>query len=214
MSGRVVVGYLDTVADGEELAGAAREQGADFVVLGSTHRGPLGEIVPGTTMQHVLAGGGCSVAVAPPYFATRAEGESVWQPPAGDTEDVGMRVIGVGFDGSRESRGAGPRHRAGAPRRRRPARLLGRPPRRRDRPRRADGPDRARHDRTGEQAGRAARDRRRSARRGQSPADPAARLRRHLHQLFHKSVAGLVAGAAQCPVLICPTSIAAPVGAA
>ncbi len=131
MAGTVVVGYLDTergrdalalgrilaeargadlrvvtVPEGEELASAAREQDADLVVLGSTHRGPLGRIVPGTTMEHLLAGAPCAVAVAPPGFAERADGESVWQPLAGGTEDVGMRVVGVGYDGSAAARAA------------------------------------------------------------------------------------------------------------
>ncbi|MBS1886406.1 MAG: universal stress protein [Actinobacteria bacterium] len=131
MPGRVLVGYLDTergrdalalgrilakargaelgiatVPEGEGLAAAAREQGADLVVLGSTHRGPLGRIVPGTTMAHLLGEAPCAVAVAPPGFAERADGESVWQPLAGAEEDVGMRVVGVGFDGSPAARAA------------------------------------------------------------------------------------------------------------
>jgi nucleotide-binding universal stress UspA family protein len=131
MPGKVVVGYLDsergrdalalgrilaraldaelgvaTVAEGETLAAAAREHGADLVALGSTHRGPLGRIVPGTTMEHLLAGAPVSVAVAPPGFAERADGESVWLPLDGVGDDTGMRVIGVGFDGSPGSRAA------------------------------------------------------------------------------------------------------------
>lgn len=131
MPGKVLVGYLDTERgrdalalgrilakardaelriatepEGAELAGAAREQGADLVVLGSTHRGPLGRIVPGTTMEHLLSDSPCAVAVAPPGFAERRDGESVWQPPVGDAEDVGMRVVGVAYDGSPGSRGA------------------------------------------------------------------------------------------------------------
>jgi nucleotide-binding universal stress UspA family protein len=129
--GTVLVGYLDTergrdalalgrilaearaaelriaaVPDGEKLAATAREQAADLVVLGSTHRGPLGRIVPGTTMEHLLGGAPCAVAVAPPGFAERADGESVWQPLDGGAEDVGMRVVGVGYDGAPAARGA------------------------------------------------------------------------------------------------------------
>ncbi len=131
MPGKVLVGYLDTergrdalalgrilakardaelriatVPEGEELAATAREQGADLVVLGSTHRGPLGRIVPGTTMEHLLGSDPCSIAVAPPGFADRADGESVWQPLDGSGEDTGMRVVGVGYDGSTASRSA------------------------------------------------------------------------------------------------------------
>ena len=131
MAAKVVVGYLDTgrgrdalalgrilaqaldgelavltAAEGETLAAAAREQDADLVVLGSTHRGPLGRIVPGTTMEHLLSGAPVAVAVAPPRFADPAAGESVWQPLDGDGEDTGMRVIGVGYDGSPGARAA------------------------------------------------------------------------------------------------------------
>lgn len=131
MSGTVVVGYLDTergrdalalgrilarareaelrivtAPEGAALAAEAREQGADLVVLGSTHRGPLGRIVPGTTMENLLAGAPCAVAVAPPGFADRADGESVWQPLDGVGEDTGMRVVGVAYDGSPASRTA------------------------------------------------------------------------------------------------------------
>lgn len=131
MPGKVVVGYVETehgrdalalgrilarardaelgivtVPEGEALATAAREQDADLVVLGSTHRGPLGRIVPGTTMEHLLSGAPVAVAVAPPGFADRADAESVWQPLDGQGEDTGMRVIGVGFDGSSGSRTA------------------------------------------------------------------------------------------------------------
>jgi nucleotide-binding universal stress UspA family protein len=131
MASKIVVGYLDTergrdalalgrilgraldaevavvtVAEGEELAAAAREQGADLVVLGSTHRGPLGRFVPGTTMEHLLSGAPIAVAVAPPHFAGRADEDAEWQPLDGDGEDTGMRVIGVGYDGSPGARGA------------------------------------------------------------------------------------------------------------
>ncbi|MBS1885218.1 MAG: universal stress protein, partial [Actinobacteria bacterium] len=97
---------IATVPEGESLAAAAREQGADLVVLGSTHRGPLGRIVPGTTMENLLGGAPCAVAVAPPGFAERADGESVWLPLDGDGEDIGMRVVGVAFDGSPAARTA------------------------------------------------------------------------------------------------------------
>jgi nucleotide-binding universal stress UspA family protein len=131
MGSKIVVGYLDTergrdalalggilgraldaevavitVAEGEELATAAREQDADLVVLGSTHRGPLGRVVPGTTMEHLLSGTPIAVAVAPPHFAAREEAEADWKPLDGAGEDTGMRVIGVGYDGSPGARGA------------------------------------------------------------------------------------------------------------
>ncbi len=85
----------------ETLGHLAREQGADLVVLGSTHRGPVGRIVPGAAVAHLLADPPCAAAVAPPGFA-RPGGPGDWRPLDGDgDEDAGLRVLGVGFDGSR-----------------------------------------------------------------------------------------------------------------
>ncbi len=91
--------------DHGDLADVARDQQADLVVLGSTHRGPVGRIVPGATVAHLLAEGPCAVAVAPPGFAQPGTGDG-WRPLDGDGDDVGLRVIGVGFDGSRAARTA------------------------------------------------------------------------------------------------------------
>jgi nucleotide-binding universal stress UspA family protein len=40
------------------------------------------------------------VAVAPTGFGRAADGGLGWRPLSGDTKDAGMRVIGVGYDGS------------------------------------------------------------------------------------------------------------------
>ncbi|HEX3243151.1 MAG TPA: universal stress protein [Solirubrobacterales bacterium] len=130
---RILVGYIDSkpgqdalelgrilsrangadpivvTATGEDeggLAGIARAKRADLVVLGSTGRGALGRIVPGTTLARLLGQAACAVAVAPPGFAQRAGKELGWKPLSVETEDAGLRVIGVGFDGSRASREA------------------------------------------------------------------------------------------------------------
>lgn len=128
MFSRILVGYLDTEQgndalelgrimaqanraelliftapgeDDESLAGLARSENADLVVLGSTHRGPIGRIVPGSTVGHLLDESPCALAVAPPGFGQPPDGDLGWRPLSGNSEDVGMRVIGVGFDGSR-----------------------------------------------------------------------------------------------------------------
>lgn len=62
---------------------------ADLLVLGSTHRGALGRVLPGSVGQALLAGAPCAVAIAPRGFGDR------------DAKRVG--VIGAGFDGSEES---------------------------------------------------------------------------------------------------------------
>jgi nucleotide-binding universal stress UspA family protein len=89
----------------ETLADLAREQGADLVVLGSTHRGAVGRIVPGAAIAHLLADPPCAAAVAPPGFA-RPGGPGDWRPLDGDGKDAGLRVLGVGFDGSGAARTA------------------------------------------------------------------------------------------------------------
>ena len=83
-------------ASGKPVAEALRElveeEGADAIVLGSTHRGPVGRIYPGSVAERLLHGAPCAVAVAPRGFAARAGGEP--------------RVLAVGFDGSPESQAA------------------------------------------------------------------------------------------------------------
>lgn len=127
---RVIVGYVDTErgrdalalgtilaranraelmpvtvdeAEGDDLARFVREREADLLVVGSTHRGSIGKVYPGSTVERVIAAAPCAVAVAPPGFADAQGSASGWRPLSSDGEDVGMRVIGVGFDGSRPS---------------------------------------------------------------------------------------------------------------
>lgn len=92
--------------DGEGLAEIARSREADLVVLGSTHRSPVGRVIPGATVEHLLGKAPCAVAIAPPGFARSAEGTFGWYPLSGDGDDLGLRVIGVGFDASPASREA------------------------------------------------------------------------------------------------------------
>jgi nucleotide-binding universal stress UspA family protein len=100
--------HIATAPDenGVDLAGLVRAHEADLVVLGSTHRGPIGRVVPGATVERLLGAEPCAVAVAPPDFGRPVDGDLGWRPLSGDAEDVGMRVIGVGYDGSRASRQA------------------------------------------------------------------------------------------------------------
>jgi nucleotide-binding universal stress UspA family protein len=72
-----------------DIAESAR---AELLVLGSTHRGPMGRLLPGSVAERLLAGSPCAVAVAPRGFANRAQQR--------------IHAIGVGYDGSEEARGA------------------------------------------------------------------------------------------------------------
>jgi nucleotide-binding universal stress UspA family protein len=73
---------LHQLADGE---------GADLVVVGSSHRGFLGRVFLGDDTRASLNGAPCAVAVAPLAYAR---------------ELAPVRTIGVGYDGSDESEAA------------------------------------------------------------------------------------------------------------
>jgi nucleotide-binding universal stress UspA family protein len=70
----------------------AEEHQADLIVLGSSHRGALGRLLIGSVPDRLLHGAPCAVAVAPRGFRER--------------EDSPLKVIGVGLDGSRDSKHA------------------------------------------------------------------------------------------------------------
>jgi nucleotide-binding universal stress UspA family protein len=258
MAGKVVVGYLDdergpdalalgrilarardaelgivTVEAGNELASAVREVGADLVVLGATHRGSVGQMAHAATMRGVLARTGAAVAVAPRGFASRAEGTSDWQPLDGDTEDVGMRVIGVGFDGTPESRHAlglatelalrnGATLRvysvcrktipiaSGAPMTPVPAATNELEWRRAQLQETVAALPSEVRPQPVLLKGFAADELIAASRLGVDLIVVGTHVGGHLHRLVHKSVAGLVAEGAHCPVLICPTSVAEP----
>lgn len=67
----------------------ARDEGADLIVVGSTHRGKLGRVLPGSVGESLLRGAPCGVAVAPRGFARR--------------EHLPIGLIGVAYDGSDEA---------------------------------------------------------------------------------------------------------------
>jgi nucleotide-binding universal stress UspA family protein len=69
-----------------DLAAAA---GADLVVVGSTHTGRLGRVLPGSTGEKLLHGSPCAVAVVPRGYTERR-----------------VTKIGVAYDGSDEARAA------------------------------------------------------------------------------------------------------------
>lgn len=71
------------------LTDVAAEEEADLIVIGSTHRGSLRRIIPGSVGERLLSRALCPVAVAPQGFA--------------DHEHFGLGLIGVAVDGSGES---------------------------------------------------------------------------------------------------------------
>ena len=65
------------------------EEGASLVVIGSTHRGPVGRVVLGSVGEILLAGTPAAVAVAPKGFAARV-------PEAIKTVSVGFKLAAEG----------------------------------------------------------------------------------------------------------------------
>jgi nucleotide-binding universal stress UspA family protein len=68
----------------------AVNSGAALVVVGSTRRGPVGRVLPGSTGERLLHGSPCPVAIVPRGYAQAGP----------------MTTIGVGHDGSDESEAA------------------------------------------------------------------------------------------------------------
>ena len=77
------------VAAPRALHEVAEDERADVIVLGSTHRGGLGRVLPGTVGERLLHGAPCAVLIAPSGFA------------AGERLEI--RRIGVGYDGKTEA---------------------------------------------------------------------------------------------------------------
>jgi nucleotide-binding universal stress UspA family protein len=68
------------------LTEVAEAEHADLVVVGSSHRGALGRVLPGTTAERLLHGAPCAVAVAPRGY-----------------RGANVRHLGVAYDGSPEA---------------------------------------------------------------------------------------------------------------
>ena len=81
---------VDGLSPARALHDLSEEEHAALIVIGSTRRGAIGRIVPGTIAERLLSGAACPVAVAPAGYA---ESE---RPPE-------LRLVGVAFDGSDES---------------------------------------------------------------------------------------------------------------
>jgi nucleotide-binding universal stress UspA family protein len=71
---------------------AAAEEAIGAIALGSTHRGGIGRVLPGGTVERLLGGAPCALAVAPRGYAGDADSGPI------ATEE--LRVLEVGFDGT------------------------------------------------------------------------------------------------------------------
>jgi nucleotide-binding universal stress UspA family protein len=83
---RVKVRAIPSDSAARVLSEVAEAEQADLVVVGSSRRGALGRLLPGTTAERLLHEAPCPVAVAPRGYS------------GGD-----IRRIGVAYDGSPES---------------------------------------------------------------------------------------------------------------
>ena len=70
----------------------AEREGAGLIVVGSTHTGHAGRVMPGSTAERLLHGSPCPVAVAPKDYAHHAVGQP--------------EIIGCGYDGTPAADGA------------------------------------------------------------------------------------------------------------
>jgi nucleotide-binding universal stress UspA family protein len=72
------------------LTELAEAEDPEMLVVGSTHRGAIGRVLPGSVGERLLTGSPCPVAVAPRGY--------------GDREHFGLGVIAVAFDGTAEAK--------------------------------------------------------------------------------------------------------------
>jgi len=84
--------FVDSLPAAVGLADPAVKCDASMLVLGSSHRGPVGRIVPGSTASRLLGRSPCAVAVAPMGYAS--------------AEPTSTSVIGIAYDGTSESEAA------------------------------------------------------------------------------------------------------------
>jgi nucleotide-binding universal stress UspA family protein len=80
---------LNDASPARALSELADAESADLIVIGSTHRGTLGRVYPGSVGERLLNGAPCAVAVAPRGFARR--------------DHFGLGLVGVAYDGTPES---------------------------------------------------------------------------------------------------------------
>jgi nucleotide-binding universal stress UspA family protein len=83
---------VDSSSAARGLHDLAEHERADLIVVGSCHRGRIGRVLAGSVGERLLQGAPCGVAIAPRGFADREVGA--------------VGVVGVGYDGSPESKAA------------------------------------------------------------------------------------------------------------
>jgi nucleotide-binding universal stress UspA family protein len=89
---RVLIRATAEPSPAHGLHDLAHAEGAAVIVVGSSHTGHLGRVLPGSTGERLLHGSPCAVAVAPLGYAENAT--------------TPIRRIGVAYNGSEEAKAA------------------------------------------------------------------------------------------------------------
>jgi nucleotide-binding universal stress UspA family protein len=89
--GELKVIHVEKGSPSDALQALAERGEADLIVLGSTHRGHIGSVSPGSVAEHLLHGARCRLVIAPKGYG-RA-----------DHSQDRLRVAAVGFNGMAES---------------------------------------------------------------------------------------------------------------
>jgi nucleotide-binding universal stress UspA family protein len=75
-----------------ELQRLSEQDDTGLLVVGSTHRGAIGRVLPGAVGERLLTGAACPVALAPHGYAEQSP--------------TSLQRVGAAFDGSEEAEGA------------------------------------------------------------------------------------------------------------
>ncbi len=92
--GELKVVNVEKGSPADALQALAESGEADLIVLGSTHRGHVGSVSPGSVAEHLLHGARCRLIIAPKGYAEE------------DHSQDRLRVLAVGYDGMAESQAA------------------------------------------------------------------------------------------------------------
>jgi nucleotide-binding universal stress UspA family protein len=92
LDGAVEVRSVANPSPAHGLHDLAEQEDAALIVVGSTHTGRAGRVLPGSTGERLLHGSPCPVAVAPKAYTQRHGGE--------------RGIIGVAYDGSQSAQSA------------------------------------------------------------------------------------------------------------